>query len=106
MSELPDRCFICVRCGKTYDACKHLNTHRVVEDATPERVARIRAAYAFGKRFNPDHDTTSYYDQTADENLKGVAYAQHDPKTAVPSDTAVGSRLPHAPEPKDLQNGR
>jgi hypothetical protein len=93
---------VCARCGLNFygDRCAHANTERYnISDA---HAARIRAAYSFGKRFNPDHDTTSYYDQTADENLKGVAYAEPDPKTAAHADTAVGSRLPHAPEPKDL----
>lgn len=105
MLEQPDRDFTCIRCGLRYDLCGHMGTALETTAVATEHVARIRAAFVFGKRFNPDHNTTSYYDQTADENLKGVAYDQPDPETAVPADAAVGTRLPHAPEPKDLQDG-
>ena len=55
---------ICARCGEICFSCKHTNTSR--SDITPEHAQRIRAAYAFGARFNPLHDSTSYYLQTMD----------------------------------------
>ncbi len=63
ITDQPDRDFTCTRCGQRYDRCLHLNTHR--DDIAPEHAERIRAAYALGKRFNPDHDGTSYWAMTA-----------------------------------------
>jgi hypothetical protein len=54
--------YICSRCGEPYTICPHLYTHR--PDITPAHALRIKAAYAIGKRCNPDHDTTSYFLQT------------------------------------------
>lgn len=48
-----------MRCGKFYDRCKHINTAMKM---SPEHADRIKARYALGKMFNPDHDNTSYTD--------------------------------------------
>jgi hypothetical protein len=62
----------CIRCGQPYNSvtddcrapCVHSNT--MVHYVDAEHARRVQVAYAFGKRFNPDHDTTSYYRQTID----------------------------------------
>lgn len=51
----------CRRCGRPYMVCDHVGTPGNVDR---EHAKRIRAAYLIGKQLNPDHDTTSYYDQT------------------------------------------
>lgn len=52
----------CTRCGEIFHSskCPHNNTLDVT--LSEEEAARIRARYAFGKLYNPDHDTTSYRD--------------------------------------------
>ena len=51
----------CCRCGVKYRNCPHLNTvDASIDDAHAER---IRARYAWGREFNPDHDETSYTDE-------------------------------------------
>lgn len=52
----------CSRCGQLYDQCQHINTMGTADE---EHAARIRARYAIGKRFNPDHDTAAYTDPPA-----------------------------------------
>lgn len=49
----------CTRCGQLYDQCRHINTGFTTSD---DHAARIRARYAIGERFNPDHDTADYTD--------------------------------------------
>lgn len=52
----------CRRCGERFfgTSCKHFGTPTT--DMTHEEAERVKARYALGKRFNPDHDTTSYRD--------------------------------------------
>jgi hypothetical protein len=52
----------CGRCGAPYytGGCYHLNTARPTISAAEGD--RMRARWAYGKLFNPDHDTTSYRD--------------------------------------------
>lgn len=58
----------CARCGGLYSIMRHDSTcvHGIecVKIMDEAHWARLKAAYAFGKRFNPDHDTTSYFEQT------------------------------------------
>lgn len=52
----------CTRCGEHpfIGNCVHpLSLAKVI---SREEAERIRARYALGKRYNPDHDTTSYRD--------------------------------------------
>lgn len=54
----------CRRCGQASPTGYLLCVHRgecvgITEDR--ERALRTRARYEFGKRFNPEHDTTDYY---------------------------------------------
>lgn len=59
----------CARCGAGFflniNATRCIHSPLLVQEITPEHVRRIAAAYALGKRHNPDHDETSYYAQTA-----------------------------------------
>lgn len=52
----------CDRCGSPYfsEQCVHINTAN--PDITVAEGNRMRARWAYGRRFNPDHDTTSYRD--------------------------------------------
>jgi hypothetical protein len=57
----------CSRCGSPFMACPHIWATGPYEPGVTitrdkEKAARIAARYAFGRRFNPDHDTTSYDD--------------------------------------------
>lgn len=59
----------CLRCGRDAAECVHLHLFRtdgtlMNVTADPNHAARISARYDIGKRFNPDHDTTSYSDET------------------------------------------
>lgn len=51
----------CRRCGEPPHKCRHGFTvgHHTTD---PAHAARIRARYALGRIYNPDHDTTSYTD--------------------------------------------
>lgn len=55
---------ICRRCGHNYVTCQHTGTNAPMETIAPEHAKRIRAAYELGRLYNPDHDTTSYEEQT------------------------------------------
>ncbi len=50
--------WFCCRCGEVVP-CHHVSCD-VIED--PDHAERIRARYAFGKRYNPDHDEAIYTD--------------------------------------------
>lgn len=53
----------CKRCGKRTETCPHpYHTSALMH---PELALRIRARYELGKAFNPDHDTTDYFTETA-----------------------------------------
>lgn len=60
----------CARCGQPYnpvtDSClvPCVHSHWLVQEIDVAHTQRIQAAYAFGKRFNPDHDDTNYFEQT------------------------------------------
>ncbi|HEY1216720.1 MAG TPA: hypothetical protein VGE93_24105 [Bryobacteraceae bacterium] len=56
----------CARCGRAAWALCFHPVHLLREDITPDEAERIRARYALGKQFNPDHDTTSYRDRNGD----------------------------------------
>jgi hypothetical protein len=49
----------CCRCGQLYDHCMHINCTTTGDD---EHAERIRARYAIGKEFNPEHDSADYTD--------------------------------------------
>lgn len=50
----------CGRCGERVP-CHHLNCSTITD---ADHAERIRARYAFGKLYNPDHDTATYTDPT------------------------------------------
>lgn len=52
----------CNRCGQDMLHCIHAFHTNPGLISDPEHAQRIRARYAFGKLYNPDHDTTSYVD--------------------------------------------
>lgn len=66
MSNLTYSLLRCGRCGCRYHSslCPHTNTE--VPDMSDEEADRVIARYALGKRFNPDHDQTSYRDGNDD----------------------------------------
>jgi hypothetical protein len=52
----------CCRCGQLDEHCPHLNCATTFD---AEHAARIKARYAIGKRFDPNHDTADYTDLMA-----------------------------------------
>lgn len=58
----------CSRCGQLFVECIHFRTG--VNDMSDAEAVRVQARYAFGKRHNPDHDTTSYRDRP--DAAKGI----------------------------------
>lgn len=56
----------CARCGENWiwfgQRCGHPENCRVLDMGSHE-AERVKTRYAFGKRYNPDHDTTSYRDR-------------------------------------------
>lgn len=58
----------CARCGEEVWTSRCVHPIQCTADVTisVEEVERIRARYAWGKLYNPDHDTTSYRDGNSD----------------------------------------
>lgn len=58
----------CARCGSVYRVVLHdvdcVHGINCVKVMTSDHRDRLAAAYVFGKRYNPDHDETSYFEQT------------------------------------------
>lgn len=103
----------CVRCGQPYirmtGGCKMPCVHSVdyVRDMDSDHVQRIQAAYALGKRFNPDHDITSYFEQTrqpvTDFKERARSHGEEAPLSSAAFTATVGGAMvaPHLPITKD-----
>ncbi|MDE2106576.1 MAG: hypothetical protein KGL39_55690 [Patescibacteria group bacterium] len=53
----------CARCGEIWVTCTHTGT--AVEDMDDDEASRVKARYALGRHFNPDHDAASYRDDAS-----------------------------------------
>ncbi len=71
----PSSIYYCCRCGEPLP-CTHIN-YSIMND--PERAERTRARYALGQELNPDHDTTDYSREPAQDPIQENQIGSADP---------------------------